>query len=152
MKDTEFEIYHSDLLTNDCDMLRETNPAKMPKLDALDALIAARSRKLDGLRAQKRGLMQQLFPNPQKSVSSCRAAGRGRKESPLSPRPRYSGDRAAYKALDGEGLRKKMTFALSAISHKLCVDIRSGQHGGHAVSVSQRSRIKNPVSTLSSGR
>jgi type I restriction enzyme M protein len=37
MKDTEFEIYHGDTLTNDWDMLRETNPAKMPKFDAVVA-------------------------------------------------------------------------------------------------------------------
>lgn len=33
-------------------------------LSSLDALIVAASRKLDGLRAHKRGLMQQLFPSP----------------------------------------------------------------------------------------
>jgi type I restriction enzyme M protein len=37
MKDSEFEIYHGDSLTNDWDMLRETNPAKMPKFDAVVA-------------------------------------------------------------------------------------------------------------------
>jgi type I restriction enzyme M protein len=37
VKDTEFEIYHGDTLTNDWDMLRETNPAKMPKFDAIVA-------------------------------------------------------------------------------------------------------------------
>ncbi|HEV7424913.1 MAG TPA: type I restriction-modification system subunit M [Thermoanaerobaculia bacterium] len=37
LKDTEFEIYHGDTLTNDWDMLRETNPAKMPKFDAVVA-------------------------------------------------------------------------------------------------------------------
>ena len=37
MKDTEFEIYHGDTLLNDWDMLRETNPAKMPKFDAVVA-------------------------------------------------------------------------------------------------------------------
>jgi type I restriction enzyme M protein len=37
VKDTEFEIYHGDTLTNDWDMLRETNPAKMPKFDAVVA-------------------------------------------------------------------------------------------------------------------
>ena len=30
MKDSEFEIYHGDTLTNDWDMLREPNPAKKP--------------------------------------------------------------------------------------------------------------------------
>jgi methylase of polypeptide subunit release factors len=35
VKDTEFEIYHGDTLTNDWDFLRETNPAKMPKFDAV---------------------------------------------------------------------------------------------------------------------
>lgn len=34
-------------------------------LSSLDALIAAQSRKLDGLRAHKKGLMQQLFPSPE---------------------------------------------------------------------------------------
>ena len=34
-------------------------------LSSLDALIAAASRKLDGLRAHKKGLMQQLFPSPE---------------------------------------------------------------------------------------
>ncbi len=37
VKDTEFEIYHGDTLTNDWDFLRETNPAKMPKPDAIVA-------------------------------------------------------------------------------------------------------------------
>ena len=37
VKDTAFEIYHGDTLTNDWDMLRETNPAKMPKFDAVVA-------------------------------------------------------------------------------------------------------------------
>jgi type I restriction enzyme M protein len=37
VKDTEFEIYHGDTLTNDWDMLRETNPAKMPQFDAVVA-------------------------------------------------------------------------------------------------------------------
>jgi type I restriction enzyme S subunit len=34
-------------------------------LSSLDALIAAQSRKLDGLRAHKKGLMQRLFPSPE---------------------------------------------------------------------------------------
>jgi type I restriction enzyme, S subunit len=34
-------------------------------LSSLDTLIAAQSRKLDGLRAHKKGLMQQLFPLPE---------------------------------------------------------------------------------------
>lgn len=37
MKDTEFEIFHGDTLTNDWDILRETNPAKMPRFDAVVA-------------------------------------------------------------------------------------------------------------------
>jgi type I restriction enzyme M protein len=37
VKDTEFEIYHGDTLTNDWDMLRETNPAKKPRFDAVVA-------------------------------------------------------------------------------------------------------------------
>lgn len=37
VKDTEFEIYHGDTLTNDWDMLREINPAKMPKFDVVVA-------------------------------------------------------------------------------------------------------------------
>jgi type I restriction enzyme M protein len=37
VKDTEFEIYHGDTLINDWDFLRETNPAKMPKFDAIVA-------------------------------------------------------------------------------------------------------------------
>ena len=37
LKDTEFEIYHGDTLTNDWDMLRETNPAKKPRFDAIVA-------------------------------------------------------------------------------------------------------------------
>jgi type I restriction enzyme M protein len=37
VKDTEFEIYHGDTLTNDWDMLRETNPAKKPQFDAIVA-------------------------------------------------------------------------------------------------------------------
>ena len=37
VKDSEFEIYHGDSLTNDWDMLRETNPAKKPYFDAIVA-------------------------------------------------------------------------------------------------------------------
>ena len=37
VKDSEFEIYHGDTLTNDWDMLRETNPAKKPAFDAVVA-------------------------------------------------------------------------------------------------------------------
>ena len=37
VKDTEFEIYHGDTLTNDWQMLRETNPAKKPSFDAVVA-------------------------------------------------------------------------------------------------------------------
>ena len=37
VKDSEFEIFHGDTLTNEWDMLRETNPAKMPKFDAVVA-------------------------------------------------------------------------------------------------------------------
>ena len=37
MKDTEFEIFHGDTLTNEWDMLRELNPAKKPSFDAIVA-------------------------------------------------------------------------------------------------------------------
>jgi type I restriction enzyme M protein len=37
VKDTEFEIYHGDTLNNEWDMLREPNPAKMPRFDAVVA-------------------------------------------------------------------------------------------------------------------
>ncbi|MBP7493338.1 MAG: type I restriction-modification system subunit M [Rhodoferax sp.] len=37
VKDTEFEIYHGDTLTNDWDRLRELNPAKKPAFDAIVA-------------------------------------------------------------------------------------------------------------------
>ncbi len=37
VKDTEFEIYHGDTLTNEWDMLRELNPAKKPSFDAVVA-------------------------------------------------------------------------------------------------------------------
>jgi type I restriction enzyme M protein len=37
VKDTEFEIYHGDTLTNDWDILREPNPAKKPTFDAIVA-------------------------------------------------------------------------------------------------------------------
>lgn len=37
VKDTEFEIFHGDTLTNDWDFLRETNPAKTPRFDAVVA-------------------------------------------------------------------------------------------------------------------
>ena len=37
VKDSEFEIHHGDTLTNDWDMLREMNPAKKPKFDAVVA-------------------------------------------------------------------------------------------------------------------
>lgn len=37
VKDSEFEIYHGDSLTNEWDMLREMNPAKQPRFDAIVA-------------------------------------------------------------------------------------------------------------------
>ena len=37
VKDSEFEIFHGDSLTNDWEMLRETNPAKKPYFDAVVA-------------------------------------------------------------------------------------------------------------------
>jgi type I restriction enzyme M protein len=37
VKDTEFEIWHGDTLKNDWDWLRETNPAKKPRFDAVVA-------------------------------------------------------------------------------------------------------------------
>ena len=37
VKDSEFEIYHGDTLTNDWDKLREANPAKRPYFDAIVA-------------------------------------------------------------------------------------------------------------------
>lgn len=37
VKDSEFEIFHGDTLTNDWDMLRESNPAKKPYFDAVVA-------------------------------------------------------------------------------------------------------------------
>lgn len=37
VKDSEFEIYHGDTLTNDWDMLREANPAKKKHFDAVVA-------------------------------------------------------------------------------------------------------------------
>ncbi len=37
VKDTEFEIFHGDTLTNDWDMLKEANPAKKPQFDAVVA-------------------------------------------------------------------------------------------------------------------
>ena len=37
VKDTEFEIYHGDTLKNDWDWLRETNPVKQPRFDAVVA-------------------------------------------------------------------------------------------------------------------
>jgi type I restriction enzyme M protein len=37
VKDSEFEIHHGDTLINDWDILRETNPAKMPHFDAVVA-------------------------------------------------------------------------------------------------------------------
>ncbi|TWH77160.1 type I restriction enzyme M protein [Azomonas agilis] len=37
VKDSEFDIYHGDTLINEWDMLREMNPAKMPKFDAVVA-------------------------------------------------------------------------------------------------------------------
>jgi len=37
VKDTEFEIYHGDTLTNDWDILREQNPAKKLAFDAIVA-------------------------------------------------------------------------------------------------------------------
>jgi type I restriction enzyme M protein len=37
LKDTEFEIYHGDTLTNAWDFLRETNPAKKPQFDVVVA-------------------------------------------------------------------------------------------------------------------
>ncbi len=37
VKDTEFEIFHGDTLTNDWDLLQESNPAKKPVFDAIVA-------------------------------------------------------------------------------------------------------------------
>jgi type I restriction enzyme M protein len=37
VKDSEFDIYHGDTLTNDWDILRELNPAKKPNFDAVVA-------------------------------------------------------------------------------------------------------------------
>lgn len=37
VKDSEFDIYHGDTLTNDWDLLREVNPAKKPTFDAVVA-------------------------------------------------------------------------------------------------------------------
>ena len=37
VKDSEFEIFHGDTLTNDWETLRETNPSKMPRFDAVVA-------------------------------------------------------------------------------------------------------------------
>lgn len=37
VKDSEFEIFHGDTLTNEWETLRETNPAKMPRFDAVVA-------------------------------------------------------------------------------------------------------------------
>lgn len=37
VKDSEFEIFHGDTLTNDWDVLREANPAKKPHFDAIVA-------------------------------------------------------------------------------------------------------------------
>lgn len=37
VKDSEFEIFHGDTLANEWELLRETNPAKMPKFDAVVA-------------------------------------------------------------------------------------------------------------------
>ncbi|GBQ22563.1 type I restriction-modification system methyltransferase subunit [Acetobacter estunensis NRIC 0472] len=37
VKDTEFEIFHGDTLTNEWEMLRETNPARKPRFDAVVA-------------------------------------------------------------------------------------------------------------------
>jgi len=37
VKDSEFEIFHGDTLTNDWDMLREENPSKKPYFDAIVA-------------------------------------------------------------------------------------------------------------------
>lgn len=37
MKDTEFEIFHGDTLLNEWDALRQANPAKVPKFDAVVA-------------------------------------------------------------------------------------------------------------------
>lgn len=37
VKDTEFEIFHGDTLTNEWEMLCETNPARMPRFDAVVA-------------------------------------------------------------------------------------------------------------------
>jgi len=37
VKDSEFEIFHGDTLTNDWPILRETNPARVPRFDAVVA-------------------------------------------------------------------------------------------------------------------
>ena len=38
VKDAEFAIYHGDTLTDDWDLLRETNPAKKPTFDTVVAI------------------------------------------------------------------------------------------------------------------
>jgi type I restriction enzyme M protein len=37
LKDTEFDIFHGDTLTNEWDMMREQNPARKPRFDAIVA-------------------------------------------------------------------------------------------------------------------
>lgn len=37
VKDTEFDIFHGDTLTNEWELLQESNPAKLPKFDAVVA-------------------------------------------------------------------------------------------------------------------
>ena len=54
VKDSEFEIYHGDTLTNDWDMLREMNPAKVPKFDAVVACVPSRRCCHRGGRAESR--------------------------------------------------------------------------------------------------
>jgi hypothetical protein len=44
VKDTEFEIFHGNTLTNEWDTLRELNPAKKPSFDAFGLPVGSRSR------------------------------------------------------------------------------------------------------------
>jgi type I restriction enzyme M protein len=68
VKDSEFEIYHGDTLTNDWDMLRETNPAKKPAFDAVVANPPF-SYRWDPRRGHGRGhAVQEPRPGPQSAA------------------------------------------------------------------------------------
>ena len=79
VKGTEFEIYHGDTLTNDWDMLRETNPAKMVSV-VPSAHLTARSS--GGVAAGSHGSYRSYGNCDLAVAGGCQCAGsKGRRSS-----------------------------------------------------------------------